>query len=90
MVAVASGFGDQPVVEPNGCGEVGRGVEVREQAAGFVKVPTDDGRGVDDRALVHHPSGAVRQHMEERRQTRDVLRGLGCHVPDVGEISACA
>ena len=88
MVARTAGFGDQPMVKSDGGSEFGWSVEVGEQATGFVQVPADDGRSVADCLPVDHSAGAVRQHMEERRQARNVLRGLGGHVPNVGEISA--
>ncbi len=67
MATRAPRLSNQPVVEPNGGGQLGRGVEIGQQASRFVQVPTDHGFGGGDIVGVDYANRSVRQGVKQRR-----------------------
>ncbi len=79
----------QPCIKTRGGRQCGRRIKVAQQPVGFVQMPHHDPHGALNACLVDDPCSSVIQQMEESRQPRDVLCGLGGHVPD-GCVAAAA
>jgi hypothetical protein len=83
VVAAATDLGYQPFIEPDGCGEVGRGVEIGQEPSSVVQLSTDHCFGGVDAMRVDHCDGPVRQYMEQRRNARCSRRPWRPHVAGV-------
>jgi hypothetical protein len=79
MAARAPRLDAQPVVEPDGCGEVDQGMEVIEQASGFIQMPPDDASGGIDGIRVDHADRRTGHHMEQNSLARCSRRSRPLH-----------
>lgn len=74
-------FGQQRI-KADGCRHHGRGIEVAQEAMGFLQMPPDDLRGAVHTRPVDGACCAVIQKMEEGGQPCDVLGSFRGYVAD--------
>jgi len=84
---VCNGLVAQPGIETDRRGERWRRVQVGEQAPRLVQMPTHNAGCGADFLGRYRPPGAMLQHMEQGRQPRGVLSGLG---RDIAHAAKCA